>query len=129
MRVCAVLIAAALLVTVGATQAADPGSRGDPLATVSYVTRHASFSRQQLNAGDKLTLAPGTELIVAECEALGLGVRGLEPERDTLIDMSAGTEVLDSRLERCHHYINAAEQDLWLKFDSPAAVLLRGEWQ
>jgi len=129
MRVNAALITAIILITVGAGWAADPGSREDPLATVSYVTRHASFSRQLLNAGDKLTLAPGTELIVAECATTGLAVRGLEPERDTLIDMSAGTEVLDGMLIRCHHYINGAEQDLWLKLDSPAAILLRGEWQ
>ena len=119
----------ALVVLLGVGRAADPGSRQDPLATVSYVTRLASFARLELSAGDSLTLGPGAELVVVESPAEQVPVRGMAPECGLLVDLSAGTLVRDGMLQPYHDYVNGAAQELWLKVDLPVSVLVRGEWR
>ena len=109
--------------------AADPGSKEDPLATLSYVQRYAQFSRQELPRGYSLRLGIGAELVPADALQGALSVRGLDGLRDDLLDLTTGERCSGSQLLPGHHYANAGTHDIFLTLETEASVLLRGEWK
>jgi len=118
-----------LLAVLGTILAADPGGKDDPLATVSYIAKHAQFVREEAEAGRSLRLGPGTELVIVEPAYTDLAVREFDPLRDTLIDLTAGTPVQLSSLAAGHHYVNASNHDVFVELDTETVLLLRGEWK
>jgi len=117
-------LAAALLLL-----AAEPGSKDDPLATVGYVERYAQFVRVNVAAGQSLRLGVGTEFIITEPLLGEITVRELDPMRDTVLDLTAGTTLGLAVLIPAHHYINASTHDIFLRPEEEVALLLRGEWK
>jgi hypothetical protein len=118
-----------LAMLVGMALAADPGSRDDPLATVSYVGRHGQFSRQELNAGHSLRLGSGAEVIVVQPGFGEVAVNGLNPMKDTLVDVTDGVPVAREELAPNHHYINGSDHDVTIRPEVDTVVLVSGEWQ
>jgi hypothetical protein len=94
--------------------AAEPGSKEDPLATISYVARHAQFVRQEAVAGQSLRLMPGAELIIAEPQFSDVVVGEFDPLRDALLDLTEGRPVQLAQLTAGHHYINGSH-DVFLR--------------
>jgi len=124
----AAVIAVAAL-AVGLAVAAEPGSKDDPLATVSYVEQHAQFVRLDVAAGRSLRLMPGTELVIAEPAYAEITVSEFDPLRDTLVDLTAGAPVQLKALSACHHYVNASNHDVFIRPAEETVVLLRGDWK
>ena len=123
---CALLLAAALSM---AALAADPGSKEDPLATVSYVQQRGMFSLLQLRAGTSLRLGTGAELIVTQPAGGQVLVEELDPLRDELLDLTEGSLVSQKLLYPAHHYVNGSGHDIFLRPQSDVSLLLRGEWK
>jgi hypothetical protein len=119
------VLAAGLLLALGA----DPGSKEDPLVTISYIQRYSQFSRQEFPAGRSLKLGIGAEFIPADMLQTSVSCRGLDAMRDNLIDLTAGQSCTNAQLQPGHHYINAGTHDIFLAFDTETAVLVRGEWK
>jgi hypothetical protein len=109
--------------------AADPGSKEDPLATLSYVQRYAQFTRQELPAGRSLRLGVGAELVLADTLQGAQACQGLDGMKDDLLDLTTGERCNSAQLSPAHHYINASAHDIFLVFPAETAVLLRGEWK
>jgi len=122
-------LAVAAVVVVGWALAAEPGSKEDPLATISYVARHAQFVRLEAAADQSLRLLPGAELIIAEPQFSEITVREFDPLRDTLLDLTEGRPVQLDRLAAGHHYINASNHDIFLRPEEETVWLLRGDWR
>ena len=108
---------------------ADPGSKEDPLATVSFVQKKAQFVRRILPAGTSLRLGVGCELVVVDPAFEQLRADQLDPLRDQLVDLTAGKLADAPAIETQHHYVNGSSHDVFLRFDREATVLLRGEWK
>jgi hypothetical protein len=117
------------LAVLGLARAADPGSKDDPLATLSYVQRYSSFTRHELAAGQILLLRPGAELVIADSGGQGLEFAGLDPLRDALLNLSAGEPAASATLLPYAHYVNASTHELKLKPARAAVLLLRGDWR
>jgi len=122
-------LALAAVAVVGWALAAEPGSKEDPLATISYVARHAQFVRLEAAANQSLRLMPGAELIIAEPQFSEVAVREFDPLRDTLLDLTEGRPVQLARLAAGHHYINASNHDVFLRPEEESVLLLRGDWR
>jgi hypothetical protein len=120
-----------LLLALGAglAWAADPGSKEDPLATLSYVQRYAQFSRLELPAGRSLRLGIGAELVLADTLQGAQECRGLDGMKDDLLDLSTGERCAVPLLTPGHLYVNASAHDIFLTFPAETVVLLRGEWK
>jgi hypothetical protein len=108
---------------------ADPGSKEDPLATVSYVQKKAQFVRRILPAGESLRLGVGAELLVVDPAFTKLNANGLDPMRDQLVDVTAGKLADAPQIEGQHLYINGSSHDVFLRFERETTILLRGEWK
>ncbi len=128
-RLAGLLLAGTALLGLALILAADPGSKDDPLATLSYVQRYAQFTRQELPSGASLRLGIGAELVPADVLQGPLAVRGLDNLRDDLLDLTTGERCGTAQLLPGHHYINAGTHEVFLNFETPAAMLLRGEWK
>lgn len=133
-RAASVLLAGLALAAAGAAilgwaLAAEPGSKEDPLATISYVARHAQFVRQELVADQSLRLMPGAELIIAEPQFSEIAVREFDPLRDSLLDLTEGRLAQLPRLAAGHHYINSSNHDIFLRPEEEVVMLLRGDWR
>ena len=124
-----VLGALVLALAAGWAVAAEPGSKEDPLATVSYVESHAQFTRLDLAAGHSLRLGTGAELVIAEPAFAEVSVSELDPLRDSLLDLTEGKPVQLATLKSSHHYINASNHDVFIRPAEETVVLLRGEWK
>lgn len=122
-------VAAAGLAWLGWALAAEPGSKEDPLATISYVARHAQFVRQEVVAGQSLRLMPGAELIIAEPQFSEIDVREFDPLRDSLLDLTDGRPAQLARLTTGHLYINTSNHDVFLRPDEEVVMMLRGDWR
>lgn len=109
--------------------AADPGSKEDPLATVSYVQHRGMFTLQEYSAGASIRLGPGAEIVVAQPEAGQLVVDELDPLRDDMLDLSAGERLSVKALLPAHHYVNASNHDVFIRPMGDCTLLLRGEWK
>jgi hypothetical protein len=109
--------------------AADPGSRDDPLATVSYVQRHAGFKHVELSAGQRFRLGIGSEMVVIEPAADIIDLKGFDPLRDTLINLSEGQAVGGPGIGAHQLYLNASTHDITIVPDKPVHLMARGEWQ
>jgi hypothetical protein len=114
---------------VGWALAAEPGSKDDPLATISYVARHAQFVRLEVTAGQSLRLMPGAELVVVEPVLSEVEVREFDPLRDTLLDLTEGRPAQLARLTTGHLYINGSNHDIFLRPSEEVVMLLRGDWR
>lgn len=120
---------ATLLVAAGWALAADPGSKEDPLATVSYVQRSAQFTRVEASRGQLIKLGPGSELVVADDTEEYLPLTGFDPLRDELIDLSQGGRTGTAKLLPFHHYVNASAHEIKFKLEREALLLLKGDWE
>jgi hypothetical protein len=126
----AVLLALVLAgVLLGVAWAADPGSKDDPLATVSFVTRRAQFTRVELAPGQLFRLGSGAELVIAEDSLTNVEFEGLDPARDELINLTTGARASGTALFPFQHYVNAGARELKLKPARDTVLLLRGEWR
>lgn len=109
--------------------AAEPGSKDDPLATVTYVKRYSAFTRVELPAKQGLRLGQGAELVIPGLQGENYSVSEFDPSRDDLIDLSDGTLTVSRILLANHHYLNASSHDIFLKFEESLPVMVRGEWK
>lgn len=116
------------LATMGVLSA-DPGSKEDPLATVSYVQHRGMFTLRQVPAGTSIRLGTGAELIVTQPAAGQVVIDELDPLRDDLLDISAGERVSATALLPAHHYVNGSGHDIFIRPANDCALLLRGEWK
>jgi hypothetical protein len=119
----------AVVCVAGYTIAADPGSKDDPLATVSYVNSHAQFTRHELASGQSLRLGTGTEMVITSPAYQEIKVDGLDGLRDDLINLTTGEQVGNGILTAYHHYINASNHDVFIKPGCDVILLVRGEWK
>lgn len=108
--------------------AADPGSKDDPLVTMSYVQGLAKFSRSTVPAGKGVKLGPGTEFVVLDPASGPVEVRGVDQTLTGLVDLSAGQPAA-GRIEPYHHYVNAGQGDQYVKFMQETTLILRGDWR
>ncbi|MEZ5337944.1 MAG: hypothetical protein R3F46_06725 [bacterium] len=125
----ATLFAAVLLLAMHGVLGADPGSKEDPLATVSYVQHRGMFTLQQFRSGTSIRLGTGAELVLAQPGSGQVVVEGLDLQRDELLDLSLGERLGQSVLVSAHHYVNASGHDVFIRPASDCALLLRGEWK
>lgn len=109
--------------------AAEPGSKDDPLATVTYVKRYSAFTRVELDAKQGLRLGQGAELVLPGLQGDNFAVSEFDPLRDDLIDLSVGSLTVSKILLANHHYLNASSHDVFLKFETSLPILVRGEWK
>jgi hypothetical protein len=126
MAMCALLLAAALTM---AALAADPGSKEDPLATVSYVQQRGMFTLQQFRAGTSIRLGTGAELVVTQPVSGQVLIEEFDPLRDELLDLSEGALVSQKVMFPAHHYVNGSGHDIFLRPQSDVSLLVRGEWK
>jgi len=120
---------AIVLAAVGLARAADPGSKDDPLATVSYVEANAQFNRVELSAEQSLRIGRNAEMVIIGLQGEGFETTEFNPLSDTLIDLSQGSLAVSNTILANHHYLNGSNHDLFFRFRSPVTVLLRGEWK
>lgn len=111
-----------------ALSAADPGSKDDPLVTLSYVKGVAQFSRATIPAGKGVKLGPGTEFVVLDPAAGPVDVRGVDATLSGLVNLSAG-QPAGGRIEPYQHYVNAGQGEQFVKFMQETTLLLRGDWR
>jgi hypothetical protein len=123
------LLAALALAAAGFALAADPGSKDDPLATVSYIAANAQYNRVDLAAGQSLRLGRNAELIIVGLQGEGFEASEFNPRNDTLIDLSQGGLAVSNTILANHLYVNGSNHDLFFKFQKNLTVLLRGEWK
>ena len=112
-----------------AVMAADPGSKEDPLATVSYVQQRGMFTLQDFPAGTSIRLGTGAEIVVVTPSSTQLAVDELDPLRDELLDLTDGRRVDMQVLMPAHHYVNGSGHDIFLRPMGDCSLLLRGEWK
>ena len=109
--------------------AAEPGSKDDPLATVTYVKRYSAFTRVELDTKQGVRLGQGAELVIPGLQGESYTASEFDPARDDLIDLSEGRLTVSKTLLSNHHYLNASSHDVFLKFDTSLPVMIRGEWK
>jgi hypothetical protein len=122
-------VAAVLALAAAVALAADPGSKEDPLASVSYVTKLARFERVALPSNQAISLSPGTEFVVIEPPAELISLRGFDAKRDLLVNLSQGERVGGPAVAAYQHYLNGGTQPLAVSLASSATLLVRGEWR
>lgn len=123
------LAAGALLAWSALAQSAEPGSKDDPLATISYVQHYAQFTRHELAVGDSLRLGVGSEIIVVDPLVTTASFSGLDGLRDDLFNLTTGERATSGALYAGQHYVNGGTHDIFLKAGEAVPVLLRGEWK
>lgn len=130
-RIQTILIALAviLLACAGYVTAAEPGSKDDPLATISYVKQYAQFVEVLLPPNESLRLGQGTEFLIIDAQDSVVHAQEFDPLRDELIDMTGGAPVLGQELAVYHHYLNASNHDIFLRMAGETRLMVRGEWK
>lgn len=132
LRQVGIVVLLALLLMAGAALwalAADPGSKDDPLVTQSYVRGLANFKRVELPAKRSLRVSPGCEFVLVDPVDAALPCPGLDPRKSIVVNLSAGQRVSQAQLDPYAHYVNGGSGDAFLKFNSAAVLLLKGEWK
>ena len=122
----------ALLVTGGAAVAlalllaASPGTKEDPLATVSYVDRFSRFERVVYNEGDKLLLLPGAEFVLVDPSHEATQLHSFNGLKDEIIDLTLGQRLNASELAPFHHFLNASMHEVVLRPSRQLTVMIKG---
>ena len=104
------IIAIAVVMAAGTIAAfADstaPGSDGDPLVSKSYVDAKATYKAVQLTAGQTLTGAEGTEIILRSGEATAIdnGANGVS-------DMTSGKDLMTGAQVGLNHLLLVPRND------------------
>jgi hypothetical protein len=129
LRLLAGLLGGLALAAAGLALASDPGSKDDPLVTLSYVKGLAQFQRAEIRAGKSLRLGTGAELVILEPSYEDVEVKGLDAQKSGLINLTSGERVGTAALTAHQHYVNSAAGEQFLKFSVDATVLVRGDWQ
>jgi hypothetical protein len=108
---------------------ADPGSREDPLITVSYASQLASFDLRRLAVGQELKLRPGAEVVLVSPNSKPVNAAGLSGDKTPLINLTTGERLMVTALVANQHYVYGGEKAVTLRFDSAVTCLVRGEQQ
>jgi len=122
----AAILAVAAALTAAAL-AADPGSREDPLASISYVDRYSQFERVELGTGQSIRIGAGCEFILVEPAGRLIDLVGFNPAASVLLNLSTGNRVDGQAVQSYQLYINGGEQPFKLAAASAVTLLVRGE--
>ncbi|MBM3464920.1 MAG: hypothetical protein FJX76_22710 [Armatimonadetes bacterium] len=116
------LTIALLLGLCAAGQAAEPGSKDDPIITRSYLENLHSWQVTNLQDGQTLSLDMGVTFVLRSGKAavVGVGAEGL-------VDLTAGRELKDGeKIVANHLMLSPASDRRGLRAQSSVVLLTRG---
>jgi hypothetical protein len=116
---CSLLLAALVVSNPSAVQAAEPGSKDDPIITRSYLDNLHAWQVTNLAEGQTLSLDLGVRFIVrsGKVDVVGNGTSGL-------LDLSEGRELRDGERVPLNHLIFSPASDRRGLRSATSAVLL-----
>lgn len=118
---CIVAVLLALLCGARA-QAAEPGSKDDPIITRSYLETLYSWQITNLPEGQSLSLDMGVTFVLRSGKATVVGVGS-----EGLVDLTDGKELKDGeRIAANHLILSPASDRRGLRALSPVKMLTRG---
>lgn len=125
----AVLVIAAMIATTGAiTLLADPGDKGDPLITLSYIEDvlkgEMSFKAVDMTKGQTLTCEAGTELILRMGKATIIST-----EKGGLADTTTGEDLKNGmQMPGNHHLVVPVGDGRGIVAENNVIVLVKGDY-
>ncbi|HEY3999600.1 MAG TPA: hypothetical protein VGO93_12080 [Candidatus Xenobia bacterium] len=117
------LITGLVLAMLGPLQAAEPGSPQDPLISRSYLESLYAWQYTNLAEGQTISLDVGSTVVIRKGQAVVVG-----NEKEGLIDLTAGKELLDGEvIPPLHLILSPASDRRGMKAVSAVVAMTRGQ--
>jgi len=119
------IIPVAVLLLAYAAVWASPGSEEDPVVSKSYVDARVAFTPVELAAGQRLTGAGGTEIILRSGEATAI-----DNGENGVADLTAGTDLMSGDWVGLNHLLLVPRDDgRGIRALTEGWVMVRGDYE